>query len=242
MNRMVGLWAHPRSRSTVLERVFIERKDFEVFHEPFAHMAFTPSSSIPSDDWDDQFPHTYEGIKEVLVEATKTRNVFHKDMCYHCVEDLKKDEAFLSQQTNIFLIREPVRSILSHHAVFPDMPLEAIGHKAMYEIFCTVTKLTGHIPYVINADHLARDPETVIRKLCEFLGIEHMPQAMSWKRECPSQWKTWRSWHTAAEQSEQIVGSPEPDIDMQAFNQNSKLKALHEYHRPFYERMNAFCQ
>jgi hypothetical protein len=41
MNKLVGLWAHPRSRSTVLERVFIERGDFEVFHEPFAHMAFS---------------------------------------------------------------------------------------------------------------------------------------------------------------------------------------------------------
>lgn len=47
MNRMIALWAHPRSRSTVLERVFIERGDFEVFHEPFAHVAFNERSAIP---------------------------------------------------------------------------------------------------------------------------------------------------------------------------------------------------
>lgn len=50
MNRMIALWAHPRSRSTVLERVFIERGDFEVFHEPFAHVAFNERSAIPHDD------------------------------------------------------------------------------------------------------------------------------------------------------------------------------------------------
>lgn len=63
MNRMIGLWAHPRSRSTVLERVFIERGDFEVFHEPFAHMAFSEDSAIPSDEWDHSLPTTYQGIK-----------------------------------------------------------------------------------------------------------------------------------------------------------------------------------
>jgi hypothetical protein len=34
----VALWAVPRSRSisTAFERVFVERDDFEVFHEPFS--------------------------------------------------------------------------------------------------------------------------------------------------------------------------------------------------------------
>jgi hypothetical protein len=50
-----------------------------------------------------------------------------------------------------------------------------LGHKALYEIFCVVTKLTGKIPYVINADDLAREPERVIGKLCDYLGIEFCP-------------------------------------------------------------------
>jgi hypothetical protein len=32
----VALWAVPRSISTAFERVFVERNDFEVFHEPFS--------------------------------------------------------------------------------------------------------------------------------------------------------------------------------------------------------------
>jgi hypothetical protein len=32
----VALWAVPRSVSTALERVFVERGDFKVFHEPFS--------------------------------------------------------------------------------------------------------------------------------------------------------------------------------------------------------------
>jgi len=35
-----------------------------------------------------------------------------------------------------------------------------------------VTKLIGKVPYVINADDLAAQPERVIRKLCDYLQIE----------------------------------------------------------------------
>ena len=35
-SRPVALWAVPRSISTAFERVFVERGDFEVFHEPFS--------------------------------------------------------------------------------------------------------------------------------------------------------------------------------------------------------------
>ena len=32
----IALWAVPRSISTAFERVFVERDDFEVLHEPFS--------------------------------------------------------------------------------------------------------------------------------------------------------------------------------------------------------------
>ena len=35
-SKPVALWAVPRSVSTALERVFVERGDFKVFHEPFS--------------------------------------------------------------------------------------------------------------------------------------------------------------------------------------------------------------
>jgi hypothetical protein len=82
MNRMIALWAHPRSRSTALERVFIERGDFKVFHEPFAHMAFDEHSAIPSDNLDCGLPRTYESIKALLRKSREHSHVFHKDMSH----------------------------------------------------------------------------------------------------------------------------------------------------------------
>ncbi|WP_426141959.1 sulfotransferase family protein [Pseudomonas sp. DWP3-1-2] len=242
MNRMVALWAHPRSRSTVLERVFIERKDFEVFHEPFAHVAFNQDSSIPSDNLACGLPTTYEGVKALLREARQQHAVFHKDMCYHCLAELKADPAFLLEQDNIFIIREPLSSIRSHFAIYPQMPRDAIGHKAQYEVFCEVTRLTGRIPYVINADDLVHSPETTVRQLCDHLQLPFMPQALSWNQECPTQWLPWRSWHKAAEQSTHIHSTHHSPINDTVVNSDSRLIGYYRFHRPYYERMNQFTK
>ncbi|WP_341523363.1 sulfotransferase family protein [Pseudomonas sp. G.S.17] len=240
MNRMIALWAHPRSRSTVLERVFIERQDFEVFHEPFAHVAFGQDSPIPSDNLDCGLPTSYEGVKALLRDARQRRAVFHKDMCYHCLPELKADSKFLLEQENIFIIREPASSILSHFAIYPQMPLMSIGHKAQYEIFCEVTRLTGRIPYVINADELARDPQNTIRQLCDYLQLPFLPDALSWNKECPQQWLPWRSWHKAAENSTQINSRVSSDFDNSQLAENSRLIEYYRFHRPYFERMNQF--
>jgi hypothetical protein len=239
VNRMIALWAHPRSRSTVLERVFIERGDFEVFHEPFAHMAFNEQSAIPHDDLDCGLPRTYEGVKSLLRESRENRPVLHKDMCYHCLDELKADPDFLLEQQNVFIIREPARSIVSHFAMFAQMPLQAIGHKALYEIFCRVTRLTGKIPYVINGDDLANRPEATLRRLCDHLQLEFIPEAMNWQPSCPLQWQAWRSWHKEAERSSGIVACP-ADFDEQPLKTHPHLMTYYQAHRPFYERMNQF--
>ena len=241
MNRMIALWAHPRSRSTVLERVFIERGDFEVFHEPFASVAFDEQSAIPHDDLNCGLPRTYEGVKTLLRAARQRRNVFHKDMCYQCPDELSADPEFLLEQQHVFIIREPARAIVSHFAMFEQMPLEAIGHRALYEIFCRVTRLTGKIPYVLNGDDLARRPEDTVRRLCDHLQLAFLPEALSWAPACPPQWKAWRSWHQAAERSSGIVDTASP-FDDQLFHTHPHLMAYYRTHRPFYERMNQFVQ
>ncbi len=47
MHLSVALWGHPRSLSTALERSFMERGDFKVFHESFAYVYFMNERQIP---------------------------------------------------------------------------------------------------------------------------------------------------------------------------------------------------
>ena len=186
-------------------------------------------------------PTSYEGVKALLREARQQRAVFHKDMCYHCLAELKADSEFLLEQENIFIIREPVSSILSHFAIYPQMPLQSIGYKAQYEVFCEVTRLTGRIPYVINADELARSPLITIRKLCDYLQLRFLPGALNWNQECPQQWLPWRNWHKAAENSTQINPAVASDFAASQLTENSRLAGYYRFHRPYFERMNQFA-
>jgi hypothetical protein len=49
------LWAVPRSISTAFERVFVERDDFEVLHEPFS-ASYYYGEDRPSDRFADAEP------------------------------------------------------------------------------------------------------------------------------------------------------------------------------------------
>lgn len=162
-------------------------------------------------------------------------------MGYHCLDELKADAEFLLEQQNVFIIREPGRAILSHFAIYEQMPEQAIGHKALYEIFCRVTRLSGKIPYVINAEDLARQPEDTVRRLCDHLQLEYRPQALHWEPCCPPQWQAWRNWHVEAEQSTGIV-APTDDFDAHQLDPHPRLLGFYQAHRPFYERMNQFAQ
>ncbi|MFP3801896.1 hypothetical protein [Paraburkholderia sp. SIMBA_027] len=237
---MIALWAHPRSRSTAFERVFIERGDFQVFHEPFSSCRFAGSDGqhIPFNHLPQSEPTSYVEVKNRLIQASKHGNVFHKDMCYHCLDQLLLDTEFLEVQVNAFIIRDPIPTILSHAELFPDMPLDAIGYEALYRVFERVSELTNRSPVIIHADDLAAHPDAVIRAFCEAVDIEHLPAALQWRPVMPSQWATWHEWHKDAAESTAITsnGSRRYSTDLES---NPRLRAYYEHHLPFYELLNA---
>lgn len=239
MNTIIALWAHPRSLSTAFERIFIERGDFTVFHEPFSYCRFMGDdrSGIPHKHPDPSHPMTYAGIRDMLLDEATRRKVFHKDMCYHCLDDLLADTAFLFGQINTFIVRDPGKAILSHAEIFPDMDRDAIGYEALYSTFDAIAQKTGRAPLVINADDLESNPEEVLRVYCAEIGIEFVPAALAWEARLPHQWETWREWHKEAHSSTRIEcqSSREYTVD---FGKNRRLADLYDYHLPFYELLN----
>jgi hypothetical protein len=51
----IWLWAHPRSRSTALERMMMERGDVTVLHEPLVSLLDEGRVSIPDGPYENQF-------------------------------------------------------------------------------------------------------------------------------------------------------------------------------------------
>ncbi|MFW5641097.1 MAG: sulfotransferase family protein, partial [Thermodesulfobacteriota bacterium] len=86
MQQIIALWTHPRSISTALERVMMERGDLKVLHEPFSYLYYVESgkATIPQEYEDPNHPRSYDGIKDFILGHGETKPVFFKDMCAHC--------------------------------------------------------------------------------------------------------------------------------------------------------------
>src|SRR3954468_12186241 len=83
-NKPIALWTVPRSISTAFERVFVEREDFKVFHEPFS-VSYYYSTERSSDRYAEHEPKEEYRYEKVLAEilAPHEKPVFFKDMAYY---------------------------------------------------------------------------------------------------------------------------------------------------------------
>jgi hypothetical protein len=63
---------------------------------------------------------------------------------------------------------------------WPDFTLEETGYEEQYRPFGLAVE-NGEDPAVVDAADLTADPEGTIRAYCETLGVEFMPEALSWE-------------------------------------------------------------
>ena len=68
-HRILAIWAHPRALSTALERVFIERGDFAVMHEPFSVVYYLHErqAAAVQADFDPREAADYGSVREKIL-------------------------------------------------------------------------------------------------------------------------------------------------------------------------------
>jgi hypothetical protein len=237
MHPIVALWAHPRSLSTAIERIFIERGDFVVMHEPFSELYYMLEgrANAVHADFDATNLASYETIRSRITEAARQKSVCFKDMCYHCHDHLKKDDSFLRRITNVFLIRDPRQAIASHFAKNPDVTCEEIGYEAQASIFRQVWDLTDKQPLVIDADDLQQDPAGIMETLFRRIGFEHLANAMHWQPGHHEQWDTWKQWHQEVAESDAIHANR--TAYAKTVDNEPLLAKYYAHHLPFYQKM-----
>ncbi len=240
MNSIIALWTHPRSISTAMERVMIERGDLKILHEPFSYLyyAHERNAPVPFMHEEPDHPRTYTDSKNYLLSAAKEGPVFFKDMCYHCYDHLIEDDEFLLRLDNTFLIREPAKTIASHYAMNPEVTSDEIGYIQALEVFKKVVDLTGKTPIVIDADDLEDDPEGTIEAYCSALGIPFIRESLYWEPEHKEDWDTWKEWHADAARSTSIQKNMEKfEVTV---HDHPGLRASYDYHLPFYQAMHKY--
>jgi Sulfotransferase domain len=221
----VWLWAHPRSRSTALERMMIERGDVTVLHEPLVTLVDEGRFTVPGGP--------ALGSVAAIVEHAKSLpgTVFVKDTTEYRFSDQLTPE-LVAGVTHTFVVREPSATIASHVAVMPDAGRADIGYENEWLLFDLVRRLTGAVPVVIDSDLLVQRPEPVIAAYCAAIGLAYKPEALEWEAGDRSEWERTARWHQAAGRSSGFVtGAPEPvPLD-------GHLRDYYDHHRPFYDRL-----
>ncbi len=236
----IALWTHPRSVSTAFERYFLERGDFQVFHEEFAavYQANDSREQLPHGALAPDAPKDYVSIRDRMEKSRQNGPIFHKDMCYHAIGDLIHDHDYLASQVNIFLVRSPEEAVLSLATIHPEVDFDCIGYAEMPILFDHVRQAIGHAPMVIDSAQLVRDPDGVLRRVCEYAGIDFDPKALNWDAAMPPAWQTWEAWHAEAAKSTSIE-VPKKRYSV-SFESHPRLRAMADYCQPFYAHMQDF--
>jgi hypothetical protein len=199
-NRILALWAVPRSVSTAFERMMRARGDFECLHEPFVAYYYYGEDRV-NDNYNEGIEpdpsHHWSAIRDGILEAAESSPVFFKDMAYHPRKCLSPE--FLAPFDSTFLVRDPRRSLASLYNLQPNSSFEEAGFEQQLRMMRMVHEMTGEPLVVIRSEDLKSDPQAATRRYCESVGIPFIAEALEWEEGAPSQdWKPWERWHAEA--------------------------------------------
>ena len=234
------LWATPRSVSTAFEWMMRQRGDFECFHEPWNELYYYGEDRRSQRDAhvEARPGHTYAALWNRLSELSQSHDVFVKDFAYSVEHDL--DDRKLSAMTHTFLVRDPKRVVqgLAHH--WPDCTWDEVGFESLHHLFFRVAEREGAPPPVIDAADLTGDPEGTIRSFCAAVGIEFIPEAMSWEPGERSE-VSWYGegtgpWHDTLRHSSGITT---PRTEYPPLEDSPRLHEMYERSLPLYSAIAA---
>ncbi len=250
MHPIIALWSHPRSMSTAIERIMRERGDCTCFHEPFMYDYYVHRRvrEMPHFDVEVGRPQSYADVRSDLLEAALSGPVFIKDMSYYVVPQLFDDRAFARRITHSFLIRDPLKSILSYFKLDDGVTLEEIGLEAQWLHFDWLVRELGIDAPVVIAESVQEAPDEIIGRWWREIGLSPCPGAFQWSsEELPQDWGQVEGWHGSVSGSRGIQRS-EPESAQareekfaRAAQQAPQLARFLEHHRPFYERLRALA-
>ncbi len=231
----VALWAVPRSISTAFERVFVERGDFKVFHEPFS-ASYYYSEKRQSDRYADVEPkeeYNPENVLATMLDPSWERRVYFKDMALHAKGVMTPE--LVSTFTNTFIIRDPVPVIASMNRFWPDFTLEEIGYEMQHRLFKMAVE-NGEEPAIVDAADLTANPDGLVATYCERIGVPFIPEALTWEARKIPDWEMWAEWHTEAEDSTGIKREPLEDDKELPEGQEEVYKHCLPFYQELYEK------
>lgn len=224
------MWSGPRNLSTAMMYAFGNRADFAVWDEPF-YAPYLAATGLDHPMRDEILTAHETDTAKVAARCSgtipaKKPHFYMKHMPHHMLPEFPLDWA--KDCVNIHLIRHPARVIASYRAKRDEMTMDDIGFAQQSALHDRIGGL------IIDSADIRANPEGMLRKLCDAIGLAFDPAMLSWPagpRAADGIWA--RHWYNAVHQSTGFAGveGPLPEVMGEA-------QALLEQALPHYAQLS----
>lgn len=184
MTTRIAMWSGPRNISTAMMRSFGSRADCAVSDEPF-YGAFLKATGEPHplarETIDSMDCDWHSVLRQQSGDAPGGKPIWYqKHMPHHMVGPVSI--AAFGDHIHAFLIRAPERVVASYRKKNELRRAEMLGFAQMRSYFEYECERSGTVPPVVDSDDILADPEGVLTRLCETLGIDWDPAMLAWEK------------------------------------------------------------
>jgi len=240
MQKILALWAVPRSTSTAFEWMMRMRGDMTCFHEPFGEAWYQGDEPLWPRLQEDSVRTpglTYDTVWKTMQDAAEQGPVFSKEFP-HYILHIATDE-FLSNFNHSFLIRDPAKTLTSMYKHWPDFHIDEVGFSEQRTLFDRLCDRDGKAPPVMDSDRLLEDPHGILEAYFNAVGLPFIPEALSWDPGARDEVSWWDggSFHETLRNSDGLKPQSPRNIDIQ--KAPDRVREVYDMVLPHYEHMYA---
>lgn len=180
----IALWACPRSCSTLMVRSFEQRADCLVFDEPF-YAAYLLNNGFNNADREVMMAELEVDYRKVIQSLRKDlpANKKIRFQKHHPKNILPHFGNSWLPSKHIFLLRHPKDIILSYKkCVDGPITTDDVAIEALYHFFQKIKSVKENNFLVIHSDDLLKEPEQVLRKICDTFNMPFCKSMLSWEK------------------------------------------------------------
>lgn len=237
-DRILVLWATPRSTSTAFEWMMRMRGDFVCLHEPFGPAYYRGVDRRTTRPGENELESTrsYASTWQEILDARRNGRVFSKDFPNYVMH--LADDGFLDRFQHTFLVRDPAKVLASMYAQWDEFTMDEASFEDLHRMFDLVVDRYGEIPPVIDSDDLLDDPDGTVRAYCAAVGIDYVADALCWEGGDREEVRWYGGdWHDALSASTGLRRQP-TSYDTEVFDVPF-LRDMYDRCRPHYDALAA---
>lgn len=227
-SKRICLWSSPRNLSTALMYSFAQRPDTVVFDEPlYAHYLRVSGADHPGKEeiLEAQENEGSKVVVQIVHDDFEKPVVFFKQMTHHLAD---VDFNFLSDLSNIIYIRDPKQIIASYAQVIKEVTMEDVGIEKQAWLYGFFTEKKQPV-VVLDSAEILKNPEKVLRTVCDALGIPFCNEMLSWPAGPKPYDGVWaKHWYKNVHQSTHFAP------------QETSSRELPDYLTPLYEECKRY--